>query len=154
VVRPDSLIARLGRNRVVVAIHRRIVPLDRFLYRATGGRVFITRLLPTLLLVTTGRRTGQARTTPLLYVADGPRYIVAGTNYGQHKAPAWALNLLAAPKATVQLGSRTFPVQARLLSGDEREQAYARLISIWPAYENYRRRITSRDIHVFALEPA
>lgn len=85
------------------------------LYRATRGRLFgrVGRA-PVLLLTTTGRRSGRSRTAPVLYLADGERLVVIGSNAGNERAPAWALNLLANPDATVQVGGQRRPVRARV----------------------------------------
>lgn len=108
--------------------------------------------VPALMLTTVGRRTGQKRTTPLLYVRDATRFIVAGTNWGQAKEPDWALNLLANPKAWVQVGRERGVYRARVASEEEEQRLWPELQKIWPAYETYRER-SSRKVNVFVLEP-
>jgi F420H(2)-dependent quinone reductase len=124
------------------------------LYRASHGRVFgrIGRA-PVLLLTTTGRRSGQRRTAPVLYLADGERLIVIGSNAGNVRAPAWALNLKATPQAEVQVRGERRPVRARVAEGEERAGLWRRMNEQYGGFEDYRVR-TGRDIAVFVLEPA
>jgi F420H(2)-dependent quinone reductase len=79
-----------------------VVPVDRFLYDRSGGRLSLTHVgarrrgaLETLLLTTTGRRSGRQRTTPVLYLRDGERLVVVASNFGREHHPAWSSNLLA-----------------------------------------------------------
>jgi deazaflavin-dependent oxidoreductase (nitroreductase family) len=104
------------------------------------------------MLTTVGRRTGQERTTPLLYVRDGTRFIVAGTNWGQAKEPDWALNLQANPEAWVRVGRERGVYRARVAGEDEERRLWPELQKIWPAYETYRER-SGRKVNVFVLEP-
>jgi deazaflavin-dependent oxidoreductase (nitroreductase family) len=86
-------------------------------------------------------------------VPDGDGFIVIGSNWGERRHPAWALNLLARPEATVTRKGRSFPVQAQLLSGRERDRAWRLALEHWPAYQTYAERAGSRDLHVFRLQP-
>jgi deazaflavin-dependent oxidoreductase (nitroreductase family) len=128
--------------------------LDAWLYRHTAGRLAITgpALFPLLLLTTTGRRSGRPRTTPVIYVRDGDRIVVASESFGQERPAAWPLNLAADPRALVQLGPATRPYVARPASDDEIARHWPRLLAAWPAHETYHRRSGRR--HVFVLEPA
>jgi hypothetical protein len=84
---------RLGGTRVgVLAIGRVISPLQRELYRRTGGRLSLTGRAPVLLLTTTGRRSGKARTVPLLYLRDGDRLVICNVNPGFERPNPWILN--------------------------------------------------------------
>ncbi len=145
----------LGHRRWFARLGRALVPADRVIGRLTGGRVvaFGLRELPSLLLTTTGRRTGQPRTQPLLYAPDGDGYVVIGSNWGQRRQPAWALNLVADPRALVTLGGRRLAVRAHLATGAERERLLALLLAMWPAYETYRQRAGDRELMVFRLIP-
>ena len=148
-------IQRLGHKKWFAAIGRRVAPrVDRFLLKVTGGRgVTIGRkALPTLFLTTVGRKSGQERVTPLLYLRDGDRFIVAGSNWGQPHHPAWALNLKAHPRARIQIGRKRTDVVARVAEGEERERLWPFLEEKWPAYRTYKER-SGRDIMVFVLEP-
>lgn len=105
-----------------------------------------------LLLTTTGRKSGQARTAPVVYLADGERAVVIGSNAGNTRAPAWALNLIAHPEAEVEMGADRRRVIARLAEGEEREDLWRRMNEQYGGFDDYRTR-TSRDISVFVLEP-
>jgi deazaflavin-dependent oxidoreductase (nitroreductase family) len=146
-------VRRLGHHRWFARVGRGLVAADRLVARLTRGRVVALNLVPSLLLHTTGRRTGRPRDTPLLGVPDGDGYVVIGSNWGEPRQPAWALNLLADPRAAVTRGGRTVPVRARLLTGAERERAWRLAVREWPAYETYARRARGRPLHVFRLEP-
>jgi deazaflavin-dependent oxidoreductase (nitroreductase family) len=130
-----------------------MVPLDRAVSRLTRGRVVALGLAPSLLLVTTGRRSGRPRTVPLVCARDGDAYVVIGSNWGGPAQPAWALNLLTDPQAAVRRGGRDTPVRARLLSGTERERAWRAATQVWPAYDTYLQRAGGRPVPVFRLEP-
>lgn len=122
-------------------------------YRRSGGRVG-GRLkgAPVLLLDHVGRRSGLRRTTPLLYLADGPDLVIVGSAGGREAPPAWWLNLRDAPETTVQVGSERRRVRARVAAGAERERLWGRLVEMFPDYDVYRRR-TSREIPVLVLAP-
>ena len=93
-----GLAQRLGRTRIGVLVIGRVVsPLQRQLYRRTGGRLSLTGRAPVLLLTTTGRRTGRARTVPLLYLRDGDRVVICNVNPGFERPNPWILNLRAQP---------------------------------------------------------
>lgn len=107
---------------------------------------------PVLLITTTGRRSGQQRTTPVLYVLDGTRYVVIGSNTGSDSPPAWALNLLANPNATIQIRNDQKSVRARVLEGEEKRELWKRMNDQYKGFDMYRER-TDRDIKTFLLEP-
>jgi deazaflavin-dependent oxidoreductase (nitroreductase family) len=123
------------------------------LYRLSGGRLGAkVGRAPVLLLITTGRRSGQKRTAPLVYLPDGERMIVIGSNAGNDRAPAWALNLRANPEAEVEIGRRRVPVRARVAEGEERAELWRRCNDQYAGFDDYEAR-TDRDISVFVLEP-
>ncbi|HKH11862.1 MAG TPA: nitroreductase/quinone reductase family protein, partial [Rubrobacter sp.] len=94
-------------NAAIATAQKWATRVHSALYRATGGRVGGSLVgSPVLLLVTTGRKTGQRRTTPLLYLRDGDRYVTVASNGGAPKPPLWWLNLQANPEATVETGGR------------------------------------------------
>lgn len=134
---------------------RSMTPLDRRLLLRTGGRYTALGPIgaPTVLLETTGAKTGQARVSPLLYARDGERLIVVGTNFGQAAHPAWTANLIKQPDAVLIMGGRRIPVRAELLDGDEAERAYGLMRELADVYSVYRTR-TDRQIRVFALHRA
>jgi deazaflavin-dependent oxidoreductase (nitroreductase family) len=131
-----------------------VPPLDRALHRLTGGRFIVGRLLvPSLVLTTTGRRSGEARDAPLACMpADGGWYVV-GSNFGRTQHPGWTANLIATPEATVSFEGRTTEVVARLLSDERRVEVWPQLVAIWPLYDTYVAR-ASRELRVFHLVPA
>jgi deazaflavin-dependent oxidoreductase (nitroreductase family) len=122
-------------------------------YRATRGRLFgrIGRA-PVLLLTTTGRRSGMPRTAPVLYLADGERFVVIGSNAGNERTPAWALNLQADPNVEVQVGSRRQKMRARVTEGEGRRELWGRMNDQYGGFDDYRAR-TARDIPLFVLDP-
>jgi deazaflavin-dependent oxidoreductase (nitroreductase family) len=131
-----------------------IAPVQMWLYRRTGGRFQLSALLlPALLLVTTGAKSGLRRETPLMCLPqpDGS-YLVSGSNWGQPHHPAWTANLIAHPDAEIVFKRRTIPVHARLLDGSEREAAWAQLEAQFPDYRGYERK-AGRPVRIFRLEP-
>jgi F420H(2)-dependent quinone reductase len=128
-------------------------PLDRLMYRLRGGRHGIgPRALPFMLLTTTGRKTARPRTTPVLYLQDGSRYVIVGSNYGRRGHPEWTHNLTSTPNATVQIGERTEKVLARRTTSEEFDSYWPRLVEIWPGWQTYRK-MTGREFRMFVLEP-
>ena len=123
------------------------------LYRLTGGRVG-GKLAgsPMLLLNTIGRKSGEPRTVPIVYLADGDRQIVIGSNAGHKNEPAWSLNLKANPEAEVEIGRKRHPVRARIAEGDERAELWRRVNDQYSGFDDYEAR-TSRDIALFVLDP-
>jgi deazaflavin-dependent oxidoreductase (nitroreductase family) len=122
------------------------------LYRASRGRLFgkVGRA-PVLLLTSTGRRSGQPRTAPVVYLADGERLIVIGSNAGNARAPAWSLNLRDNPDAEVQVGARRWRVRARITEDEERAELWRAMNEQYSGFDSYDAR-TARDIPVFVLE--
>jgi deazaflavin-dependent oxidoreductase (nitroreductase family) len=149
-----DLVRRLGHRTWFARAARVLVPADRLVGRLTRGRVVALGLLPSLVITTTGRRSGRPRANPLLYVRDREAYVVVGSNWGQPHQPAWALNLLADPRASVTVGGRTRRVRATVATGAERDRLWRLLVAAWPAYETYARRAAHRDIKLFRLDPA
>ncbi|GGQ62873.1 nitroreductase/quinone reductase family protein [Couchioplanes azureus] len=154
--RYTALLRRLGSRRWFASLGRRLAPLDGRLYRLTGGRwsVIGRHELPSLLITTTGRRSGLPRTHPLLYATDGDAYVVVGSNWGQAHHPAWSANLIADPAARVTVGDREFGVRATLTTGAERDRLWRMVQEIWPGYAAYARRADGREIRIFRLVPA
>jgi deazaflavin-dependent oxidoreductase (nitroreductase family) len=129
------------------------------IYRLTGGRLGGTLTVPgrarrpILLLTTTGRVSGQPRTTPLIFLADGDRYVVIAANAGHPRPPAWWRNLLAEPAAAVLVRRRRLDVRAREATGDERDRLWAAFAEVYPPLLAYQR-ATDRPLPVVVLEPA
>jgi deazaflavin-dependent oxidoreductase (nitroreductase family) len=126
------------------------VPLYRLTRGRVGGRV---GKAPVLLLTTTGRKSGQQRTAPVVYLKDGERLVVIGSNAGNARPPAWALNLVAHPDAEVEVGPQRRTVRARVAEGEERDELWRRMNEQYAGFDDYMAR-TTRDIRVFVLEPA
>ena len=122
-------------------------------YRETGGEVGqIWREGSTvLLLTTTGRRSGEPRTTPLIYAQDGDRYVIVGSKGGAPEHPGWYRNLEKTPDVELQVGDEVFPARARTASGEERERLWRKANEVWPHYDEYARK-TDRAIPVVVLE--
>jgi deazaflavin-dependent oxidoreductase (nitroreductase family) len=132
---------------------RAVGKLNVPLYRMTGGRLFgDLDGTPILLLTTTGRRSGEPRTAPVAYLRDGEQLIVIGSNAGNARAPAWALNLEASPDAEVELGRERRAVRARIAAGDQREDLWRKMTAGYSGFDDYAAR-TDRDIRLFVLEP-
>ncbi|MGA8015167.1 MAG: nitroreductase family deazaflavin-dependent oxidoreductase [Candidatus Dormiibacterota bacterium] len=108
-----------------------------------------------VLLTTTGARSGEERTTPVMYHRDGERYIVVASKAGAPDNPGWYHNLKAHPVARVEVGmasgTETFEVRAHEAEGEERERIWAERIAIAPGFQDYQRK-TSRRIPVMILE--
>lgn len=127
-------------------------PVDRLLYRLTGGRRGLSPRRSVLLLTTTGRRSGEQRQVPVLYLRDGRDLWVMASNYGRPRHPAWSSNLLAHPEARVTVGGEERDVRARLASRDEKSALWPRLLRLYPAWKSYSG-WTDRDFRLFCLEP-
>ncbi|GHI95827.1 nitroreductase family deazaflavin-dependent oxidoreductase [Streptomyces olivaceus] len=120
-------------------------------FRANKGRVNRAWLDKDLVLITTtGAKSGKPRVNPLVYVADGDRVVVAASNSGLDRHPAWYFNVRANPELTVERGEETYRAVASELTGPERDTWYARLTEADPAFTTYETR-TSRRIPVFRL---
>ncbi|HWX96106.1 MAG TPA: nitroreductase family deazaflavin-dependent oxidoreductase [Solirubrobacteraceae bacterium] len=107
---------------------------------------------PVLLLTSTGAKTGERRTTPVMYLPDGERMVIFASKGGGPTNPAWYHNLLANPTATVEVGPQTLDVNARVTAGEERERLFTRQAGLYPQFADYAQK-TTRQIPVVALEP-
>jgi len=104
-----------------------------------------------LLLTTTGRRSGEPRTTPLIYGEHDGDYLVVGSKGGADAPPAWLLNLESDPQVQVQVLGDRFPARARLATAEEKPALWTTMVGHWPAYDEYQKK-TSREIPVVVLE--
>lgn len=119
----------------------------------SGGRLLTSHKgEPMILLTTTGRKTAKSRTWPLTGLRTGTGWAVAGSNGGHDRDPAWFLNLVANPDATVKDGRRTVSVSARVAEGAERDAQYQRFVDYLPGYADYAA-ATTRTIPVVFLDP-
>ena len=141
--------------RGIIAFDRLVGPytyrIHVAVYRGTRGVIgHWSPAGPILLLTTVGRRTGQKRTNPLVYLHDGERYLVVGSNGGRDRPPAWQLNLAATPAVELQVGRRHVVADAAILSAEEKVQVWSALVEHNPGWENYQG-VTDRMISVIAL---
>jgi deazaflavin-dependent oxidoreductase (nitroreductase family) len=122
-------------------------------YRETGGQVgHIWREGSTvLLLTTTGRKSGEPRTSPLIYAEDGDRYVIVASKGGAPTHPGWYENLVKHPEVELQVKDEVFRARARTATGEERARLWAKANTVWPHYDEYASK-TSREIPVVVLE--
>ena len=131
-----------GVSKIHLVVHR--LSRGRFLGRVAG--------MPVLLLTTTGRRTGKARTTPLTFFRDGADLVVVASNGGAERPPDWSLNLQQNPRAVVEIGTDELTVQARTASIEERERLWVVITATYSGYARYQKK-TARQIPVLILTP-
>jgi F420H(2)-dependent quinone reductase len=132
---------------------RLIGRLHGWLWRLTRGR-FVAGIgaAPFLLLTSKGRKTGQPRTTPLLYLQDGGDLIVIASFGGNDLHPAWYRNLEDCPEAEVMIRGERWRVTSHQLSTEEKQRIWPRLVKLYPQFEIYQQR-TSREIPLLRLIP-
>ena len=111
-------------------------------------------LLPTLLLTTTGRKSGEPRPLPLIYGELGDSYIVIASKGGMPTHPVWYLNLVAKPECDLMVGANALSARARVAEGEERERIWAQMVKIYAPYEDYKKSAGEREIPVVVLDPA
>ena len=109
--------------------------------------------LATLLLTTTGRKSGQPRILPLLFGEADGNYAIVASKGGAESHPGWYLNLAAEPDVEVQIKEKRFRAKARTATGEERSKLWNQMVGIYPPYADYQRK-TDREIPVVVLEPA
>ncbi len=125
--------------------------LHVFLYRITGGQAQIKKY-PTMLLTVRGRKSGKLITTPLIYVTDEDRYVIAAAYSGSDRNPVWWLNLQANPLAELQVMNKRMKVRATTALPDERANLWQKLCAMYPYFTDYEAR-TSREIPIIVLTP-
>jgi deazaflavin-dependent oxidoreductase (nitroreductase family) len=123
--------------------HNRKVIEEYRANKGAGGR-------PLLLLTTTGARTGEPRTTPMMYVPDGDRLLVIASNAGAPKHPDWYRNLVANPDVTVEVDAERFEATAEVPSGAERDRLFAGIVENYPFFADHQAKVT-RTIPVVVL---
>lgn len=148
----SNLVRQLGRTRAFAWVASRVLPpIDSRFHDhplTTLGTDF-----PLCYLTVRGRRSGEERTVPLLYVRDGDRVVLIASNWGQRRHPSWALNLEAAGEATVEVTSEgALSMTSRRATPEEFGRYWADALRVWPGYEGYRRR-AGREIRMFVLDP-
>jgi deazaflavin-dependent oxidoreductase (nitroreductase family) len=150
----DHFYSRLSHSLGVRGL-RWVGKLNVPLYRATGGRIGgKVGKGPVLLLTTTGRKSGEKRTAPVLYLEDDGGLSVINTNAGNIRVPAWSLNLDANPEAEVQVRGKKIAVRARAAEGDEREDLWRKHNQQYAGFDDYEEILPDdRPITVYVLEP-
>lgn len=124
---------------------------DGHMYKVTQpGRPQLT--VPSLLLTTTGRKSGEKFVFPLFYGKVGDSYLVIASKGGAPKHPVWYLNLVADPKVEVQVGTARLKARARTVTGPERIGLWQKALEFWPPYADYQKK-TEREIPVVMLDP-
>ncbi len=149
----DRTVARISNSLGATGL-RWTGKLNVPLYRVSGGRIGgkVNRA-PVLLLTTTGRKSGQKRTAPIVYLRDGENVVVINTNAGNARVPAWSLNLQANPEAEVEVGRRRYPVRARIAEGEERTGLWRKHNEQYAGFDDYQEKLDRKAL-VIVLEPA
>jgi deazaflavin-dependent oxidoreductase (nitroreductase family) len=126
-----------------------------FLYRRSGGEGLggTFQKIPVALLTTTGRKSGQPRVSPLYFLRDGDRVVVAASRSGSDKNPMWYLNLKTNPKVSVQIKKEVLDLTARDATDDERARYWPQLVEMYPTYNDYQS-WTDRTIPIVICDPA
>ena len=126
--------------------------VNTWVFRASGGRIGgrFRGGAPVLLLTTTGRKTGQPRTAPLLYLKDGDTYVLVASKGGMSHHPLWFRNLEANPEVEIEVGRDKLAMTARRASSEEKAALWPKLVAMYRDYDDYQAR-TERDIPVVIL---
>jgi deazaflavin-dependent oxidoreductase (nitroreductase family) len=133
---------------------RAVTSLHSHVFRLTKGKVGgHFGKAENVLLTTTGRKSGAARTTPLTVTVDGDRLILVASNGGAPKHPDWYLNLTADPDVTVQRGGQLLRFRARTATADERPALWSNVVATYKGYDGYQKK-TDREIPLVVCEPA
>ena len=131
-------------------------PMDRLTFRVTRGRHLASSMLsalPVAMVTTTGARSGQSRTVPLLAMLTDDGLAVIGSNYGRPKHPAWRHNLRGNPEGEVDVEGRRWAFSAVEVEDERRERIWAEALLTYPGFSAYAQRAAPRRISVFVLEP-
>jgi deazaflavin-dependent oxidoreductase (nitroreductase family) len=147
-----AITAAVMRSPVRHVVRLLVVPVDRFLFAVSGGRLKLSApLVPSLMLYTTGAKSGRRRESPLMCFpqSDGS-WFIAGSNFGLEQHPHWSANLIANPGAEIHYRGELVPVRASLLDAAATEAVWPVLDEQWPAYRDYEK-TAKRDIRVFRL---
>jgi deazaflavin-dependent oxidoreductase (nitroreductase family) len=130
--------------------------IDRPVYRITRGRHTFASLLsgiPVVMLTTTGARSGEPRTVPVLGLPTADGLAVIASNFGQRRHPAWYFNLRAKPEGVVTVDGRSRRFRAVEVEGDRRREIWAQALLVYPGWSQYERRASNRQIAIFVLDP-
>lgn len=124
---------------------------DGHMYKVTPPG-YSEMVVPSLMLTTTGRKSGEKYMFPLFYGEDGGKEFIVASKGGAPDHPGWYKNIEANPEVEVQVGTRHYRARARTAKGDERERLWEKALKFWPPYADYRKK-TDREIPVVVLEP-
>jgi deazaflavin-dependent oxidoreductase (nitroreductase family) len=150
----EALMERFAMSRAgyLFAVH--VAPhIDKVLIPRTNGRLSAMGVDLVGLITTTGAKSGQPRTQPLVFLDDSEGLLAIGSNYGRPSHPAWTTNLLANPECAVEFKGPPTGYRAELLNGDARAAAWATAVDAYRGYESYRASCAPREIRVFRLRP-
>ncbi len=126
---------------------------NAWIYKRSNGKLGGTfQNAPVALLTTTGRKTGEPRVSPLLYLREGDRVILVASHGGRDKNPLWYLNLKTDPKVSVQIKDEVLRLRARDARAEERKEYWPKLVAMYPSLEDYRS-WTDRKIPIVVCEP-
>jgi len=131
-------------------------PLDKAILKFTDNKNSLTSILsgiPVIVLTTTGARSEEPRTLPLLGVVKNDNVFLIATNWGRAHHPSWYYNLRANPEAQLSIGKDTGPYIARDATDAEREKFWTEAVKMYPGYAEYKKRISTRKIPMFILSP-
>jgi deazaflavin-dependent oxidoreductase (nitroreductase family) len=148
------VVARFSRSRFFRAVGPTVMPpLERATARLSRGRIQLSGLLvPSLVLHSIGAVSGIERDTPLMYCPEGAgRMLVTGSNFARANHPAWTVNLMAHPSASVSLRGRRIAVAATRIPDDELDDTWRFIERQWPGYRGYER-ASGRILRIFRLE--
>ncbi|MFF9842825.1 nitroreductase family deazaflavin-dependent oxidoreductase [Streptomyces sp. NPDC020422] len=151
------MMQKVSSTRAFARVAPHFIPaMDKAVHRLTRGKVMLSaRMLPGVVLTAKGAKSGRPRVTPLACMPEpeAGTWLLIGSNFGRPGHPAWTANLLAHPDAEISWRGESFPVRARLLTGQERAAAWRAALEFWPPYATYQARI-EREIRLFRLTRA
>lgn len=141
-------------ERIGTLAVRLMSAVNTWIFQLSGGRLGnrFLRGAPVLLLTTTGARSGDNRTTPLIYLEDGDDVVLVASKGGMSGSPGWYHNLVKHPDCAVQIGGGKRAMRARRATDEEKAAYWPRLLEIYPDYDDYQAR-TARNIPVMILSP-
>ncbi|HWM34100.1 MAG TPA: nitroreductase family deazaflavin-dependent oxidoreductase [Pseudolysinimonas sp.] len=146
-------VAWFSRTAVFRRAGPRIMPPLERAWRRLGARAPLSNLgVPSLVLHTTGAKSGLPRDSELMYCPDGEDMLITGSNFARETHPAWTANLLQNPDAAVTVRGTRIPVRATLVPAAQRETTWAKLERNWPGYRGYER-TAGRELRIFRLRP-
>ena len=150
----EALLERFAMSRAGYQFLLKVAPkIDKAVIPRTKGRLSSTGFDKVGLVTTTGAKTGQARTHPLVLIDDGDGLLAIGSNYGRAPHPGWSFNLDAHPDCTVEFRGPAAPYRAELLTGADRARAWDTAVDFYAGYERYRVSSAPREIKVYRLRP-